>query len=89
MGIRLLESASRDLTEGYHFYERQQEGLGAHFLDTLFADITHAVTLATSPHSWPLQIRGEPGSCVRHALDAAYPTISATWASSGHPPTPQ
>ncbi len=29
----------RDIQAGQHFYERQQQGLGAYFLDSLFSDI--------------------------------------------------
>jgi hypothetical protein len=32
MKIRILGSASRDLIEGYRFYERQAEGVGSYFL---------------------------------------------------------
>ena len=39
MKIRILESASQDLTEGFHFYEKQAMGLGSYFLDSLFSDI--------------------------------------------------
>lgn len=39
MRVRILESARRDLRQGYNFYERQQEGVGDYFLDTLFAEI--------------------------------------------------
>ena len=39
MKLRILDAASRDLTEGYHFYEKQQNGLGNYFLDSLFSDI--------------------------------------------------
>ena len=35
MKIKILASASRDLMEGYRFYERQAEGVGAYFLDSL------------------------------------------------------
>jgi plasmid stabilization system protein ParE len=37
--IRILTSASRDLAAGQRFYERQSEGVGEYFLDSLFADI--------------------------------------------------
>ncbi len=37
--IKILESARDDLKEGFHFYEVQQEGLGAYFLDSLYSDI--------------------------------------------------
>ena len=39
MKVRILESARRDLRNGYNFYERQQKGVGEYFLSTLFADI--------------------------------------------------
>jgi plasmid stabilization system protein ParE len=39
MKVRILDAASRDLIEGYHFYEKQQAGLGAYFIDSLFSDI--------------------------------------------------
>lgn len=39
MKIKFLDSAHHDLIEGYWFYEKQEEGLGNYFLDTLFSDI--------------------------------------------------
>jgi hypothetical protein len=39
MKIRVLDSAREHLIEGYHFYEEQAPGLGAYFLDSLFAEI--------------------------------------------------
>ena len=39
MKIKILNSASKDILDGYYFYEKQAEGLGAYFLDTLFSDI--------------------------------------------------
>ncbi len=39
MKLRILDAASGDLIEGHRFYERQQAGLGAYFLDSLFSDI--------------------------------------------------
>jgi len=32
-------SALADLRRGFHFYERQEEGLGTYFLDSLYSDI--------------------------------------------------
>ena len=32
-------SALDDLREGFHFYEKQEPGLGTYFLDSLFSDI--------------------------------------------------
>jgi hypothetical protein len=39
MKIKILNSANNDLIDGYWFYEKQDQGLGAYFLDTLFSDI--------------------------------------------------
>jgi len=39
MKIEILDIALGDLRDGQQFYERQQEGLGAYFLDSLFSDI--------------------------------------------------
>ena len=39
MKIRLLPAARQDLVDGYLFYERQREGLGEYFLDSLYSDI--------------------------------------------------
>lgn len=46
MKLRILESARRDLIEGYHFYEKQRDGLGKYFLDTLFSDIDSLLIFA-------------------------------------------
>lgn len=39
MKIELLDIALRDIQNGQQFYERQQEGLGEYFLDSLLSDI--------------------------------------------------
>ena len=39
MKIRIRPSALEDLARGRLFYERQGEGLGQYFMDTLFSDI--------------------------------------------------
>lgn len=39
MKIRILSAAARDLVDGYRFYEKQAPGVGAYFLDSLYADI--------------------------------------------------
>jgi len=45
MKIKILGSASQDLIDGYHFYEKQAAGIGSYFLENLYADIdTLAVT---------------------------------------------
>jgi plasmid stabilization system protein ParE len=39
MKIQYLDIAKDDLVDGFHFYERQSEGLGSYFLDSLFSDV--------------------------------------------------
>jgi hypothetical protein len=39
MKLQILASAFDDLADGRDFYERQGEGLGDYFLDSLFLDI--------------------------------------------------
>jgi hypothetical protein len=39
MNLHILASARNDLADGRDFYERQGEGLGGYFLDSLFSDI--------------------------------------------------
>jgi len=46
MKIRILESAKRDLINGFRFYEDQSSGLGDYFLDSLFSDIDSLLVYA-------------------------------------------
>ena len=46
MRLRILESAVDDLDRGRQIYERQGEGLGAYFLDSLCAEIDSLVWYA-------------------------------------------
>ena len=39
MNVRILTSAFNDLAAGFEFYERQGEGVGAYFFDSLFSEI--------------------------------------------------
>lgn len=39
MRVQVLDEATGDLADGYRFYERQAEGLGDYFLDSLWSDI--------------------------------------------------
>ena len=48
MRIELLDEATEDLVVGYYFYEEQTLGVGAYFLDSLFADIDSLVLHAGS-----------------------------------------
>lgn len=46
MKIRILDSASQDLINGFHFYEKQDVGLGNYFIDSLFSDIDSLLVYA-------------------------------------------
>jgi len=46
MTLRILSAASRDLLRGKRFYEKQAEGLGDYFLDSLFSDIDSLIVYA-------------------------------------------
>jgi plasmid stabilization system protein ParE len=46
MRIRILDSALEDLDRGRIFYDRQGEGLGAYFIDSLFSEIDSLVLYA-------------------------------------------
>ena len=46
MNLKILTAASRDLVKGKKFYERQEEGLGGYFLDTLYSDIDSLILYA-------------------------------------------
>jgi plasmid stabilization system protein ParE len=39
MTVLILPSTRDDLSEGFDFYERQEEGLGDYFQESLFSDI--------------------------------------------------
>ena len=43
MKLSILLSALDDLRRGWRFYEKQQEGLGDYFQDSLFSDIDSLV----------------------------------------------
>jgi plasmid stabilization system protein ParE len=49
MKIKLLSSAMQDLYEGRLFYEKQGEGLGEYFFNSLFSDID-SLTLYGGTH---------------------------------------
>ncbi len=46
MRIWILPSAREDLANGRLFYERQSEGVGDYFLDSLFSDIDSLMLFA-------------------------------------------
>jgi hypothetical protein len=39
MILQILDLAKDDLIEGYHFYEKQEVGLGNYFVSCLYSDI--------------------------------------------------
>jgi len=39
VNIAILPSAREDLAQGFAFYEKQAQGLGSYFLESLFSDI--------------------------------------------------
>ncbi len=41
MRIKILSSALEDLSEGRLFFEKQGEGIGEYFFDSLFQILTH------------------------------------------------
>lgn len=49
MKIEILSSAMSELMEGRRFYEKQGEGLGEYFFDSLFSDID-SLTLYAGIH---------------------------------------
>lgn len=46
MKIEILDEAQEDLIQGFRFYESQEPGLGAYFLDCLFSDIDSLLVYA-------------------------------------------
>jgi hypothetical protein len=44
--IEILDDAQEDLIEGFRFYEKRENGVGAYFLDCLFSDIDSLVLFA-------------------------------------------
>jgi len=52
MRIEILETAQRDLVEGFRFYEQQGVGLGSYFLNNLYADI-ESLSVYGGIHSKP------------------------------------
>ena len=50
MRVQVLDEATQDLADGYRFYERQTEGLGEYFLDSIWSDI-NSLRLYAGIHS--------------------------------------
>ncbi|MDQ3623530.1 MAG: type II toxin-antitoxin system RelE/ParE family toxin [Verrucomicrobiota bacterium] len=49
MKIRILDHAEDDLIQGFAFYEKQQAGIGAYFLDSL-ASVIDSLLLYAGTH---------------------------------------
>jgi hypothetical protein len=71
MRIKILSSAIDDLHSGRLFYERQGEGLGEYFFDSIFADIDSLMLYAgihqNSLRLSPTLIQTIPLCCILHA----------------------
>lgn len=52
MNIEILDRAELDLLDGFHFYEKQEAGLGFYLLENLYADI-EALKLTAGIHLKP------------------------------------
>ena len=39
MKVEILESARKDLVGGFYFYEKQADGIGSYFLESVYSDI--------------------------------------------------
>ena len=39
MKLKILEEATKDIINGYKFYETQKTGLGEYFINSIFSDI--------------------------------------------------
>jgi plasmid stabilization system protein ParE len=50
--LRITGAAEQDLLDGFAFYEKQQTGIGAYFIDSLSADID-ALQLYAGIHAKP------------------------------------
>ena len=74
MKLRILSSAFNDLAAGREFYERQGEGLGDYFFDSVFADID-SLTLYAGIH---LKVYGFHRLLAKRFPFAIYYQISAT-----------
>lgn len=46
MNIQILDDAADDLNVGWSFYERQEQGIGDYFWDTLLSDIESLIIYA-------------------------------------------
>jgi plasmid stabilization system protein ParE len=88
MKIEILDEAEEDLISGYYFYEKQGEGLGRYFLDTLYAEISslrltagiHAKTLGSHRY-----ITKRFPYAIYYRLEGDTIRIRAVWDCRRHP----
>ena len=73
MKIHILDQAEDDLVDGYKFYENQEQGVGAYFLDSLYSDI-ESLILYAGIH--PLRHKGYRRMLSKRFPFAIYYTIS-------------
>ena len=88
MKIKILDEAHEDLIQGFRFYESQEPGLGAYFLDCLFSDIDSLLdmpgfilspipTSDASPGGFPLRsttaLKGSWSVCMLYWIVAEIP----------------
>jgi hypothetical protein len=57
--VRILTSALNDLANGREFYEKQAEGVGRYFFDSLFSDID-SLALYGGIHAKVFGFLGQP-----------------------------
>lgn len=52
MRVKILDSAHKDMLDGYWFYENQEPGLGDYFSDTLYGEIESLALYAGIHNKW-------------------------------------
>ncbi len=72
MRLQILDSARDDLIDGFYFYEKQEPGLGAYFLTSLYSDM-EALKILFGIH--PQAYRGFTG---RFRTDFPSPSTTPT-----------
>jgi hypothetical protein len=68
MRVRILSSALDDLAIGREFYERQAEGIGDYFFDSLFSDIDSLSLFGGSPKDTRISSASRSSLSLRHLL---------------------
>lgn len=50
MKVRVLESARKDLVDGFYFYEKQADGIGTYFLEANPPEAAFTAILSKNPY---------------------------------------